>query len=90
MIKNLYYGNIARSEHIVRTAEYKKLSEKWLALANSFEKTLTPDQRDLFNQIIDTMGICNEMTCSGVYEVGFCDGAKIMLEVLTSSDTVNI
>lgn len=90
MIKNLYYGNIIRSEHIVKSEEYKKLSEQWLSLANSFEKTLTPEQVDLFNQIVDTISKCNEMSCSAIYEAGFCDGAKIMLEVLNSSDTVNI
>lgn len=90
MIKSLYYGNIVRSEHIIKTAEYKKLSEEWFALADSFEKTLSQKQRNLLNQIIDMMGRCNEMTCAAVYETGFCDGAKIMLEILNGSNKVNV
>lgn len=81
MIKDLYYGNIIRSEYTCKDTEYQKLMQYWLTLSDTFEKMLTPVQLELFNEIVDTQGKCNEIISAELYEIGFRDGAKILLDI---------
>lgn len=87
MIKDLYYGNIIRSEHSCKDTEYQKLMQYWLTLSGTFERMLTPDQLKLFNEIVDTQEKCNEITSAGLYEIGFRDGASLIFDILKGMDT---
>lgn len=86
MIKDLYYGNIIRSEYSCKDTEYQKLMQYWLTLSDTFERMLTPDQLKLFNEIVDTQGKCNEITSAELYEIGFRDGARTILDVMKTTE----
>jgi len=77
MIKEIYHGKMFPSEKIPNHSnpEYEKLSSE-------FEQTLTPDQLKIYHQLSDLR--CEEVAfySEAAYELGFKDGAKMMLDVL--------
>ena len=77
MIKDLYHGNVFPSEKIPNHSnpEYEKLSAE-------FEKTLSQEQLEIFHQLSDLR--CNDSAfySEAAYELGFKDGARMMMEVM--------
>ena len=85
MIKDLYYGRIMRSEHVCKNPEYKELSQQWLQLVEEFEQSLTPEQIRQHNQLLDIQSKSHIIALSETYEIGFCDGVNIMLDVFSNA-----
>jgi len=77
MIKEIYHGKMFPSANIPNhpNPEYEKISSE-------FEKTLTPEQLEIYHQLSDLQ--CNDAAfySEAAYELGFKDGAKIMMAVL--------
>lgn len=86
MIKDFYHGNIIRSEHKCLNPEYRQVTQQWLKLADEFKKVLTPEQLELFNQLLDMEGKYSEIASEDLYETGFRDGARLMLDILEYKD----
>ena len=77
MIKELFHGKVFPSEKIPNRSnpEYEKLSAE-------FEETLSQEQLKIYHQLSDLR--CNDTAfySETAYELGFKDGAKMMLDVL--------
>ena len=77
MIKEIYHGKMFPSSNIPNhpNPEYEKLSSE-------FEKTLTPEQMEIYHQLSDLQ--CNDAAfySEAAYELGFKDGAKLMIDVM--------
>ena len=82
MIRELYNGQIVRSERNSTAPEYLELSDKCSALISRLEQQLTPEQIALFNETFDALGECNSFTAEEMYVTGFRDAARLMIEIL--------
>ena len=86
MIKDLYYGNISRSEQTLMTEKRKKLTEYSLELSREFEKTLTEEQKQSFIRFMDSVNECSSDDLAEMYETGFCDGMSVMMDYMKHNE----
>ena len=82
MIRELYNGQIVRSERASTAPEYLELSDKCSALISQLEQQLTPEQISLFNEACDALEECSSFTAEEMYVTGFRDAARLMIELL--------
>lgn len=82
MLKELYHGKINCSERCV-SSDITELNWKWLQLSKEFEQTLTPEQIEIYHKLSDLQCENASLDNEAVYEQGFKDGAKMIMEVLT-------
>ena len=85
MIKDLYYGNIARSEQVMSSEERQKLSCHMMDMSARLNKLLTPELQKLHVQILDIASECSSIDCADTYVKGFCDGIELMLDYLNTN-----
>ena len=85
MIKDLYYGNVARSEQVMSSEERQKLSCQMMDVSARLNKLLTPEQQKLHVQILDIESECSSIDCADTYVKGFCDGIELMLDYLNTN-----
>lgn len=77
MLKELYHGSINPSERISAS-----VNPKWEALSEKFESTLSPEQLEMFHELSDMQSDSAADENAVAYELGFKDGARMMMEVL--------
>lgn len=58
-----------------------KLSEEWEELSDKFEATLSDEQVKMFHRLSDLQSASAADEVRAAYNMGFKDGAKMMLEV---------
>ena len=83
ILKELWRGNIRPFEATYQIS--KELLIKYEFVENTLRETLSKEQQELFEKyqsINDT--ISNECECAS-FENGFCLGAKMMLQIVSSS-----
>ena len=81
MIRELYNGQIVRSERSSTNPDYLKLSEKCSELLSKLEQQLTLEQMNLLNEFCDANGECTSFTAEEMYVAGFRDAARLIIEI---------
>lgn len=81
MLKELYHGKINPSERIPRP-EPTNMSREWIRLSEEFEKTLTPEQVEIYHRLSDLQSESASLDNEALYVQGFRDGARMMMDVL--------
>lgn len=81
MLKELYNGKINPSERIPRP-EPSEMSREWLRLSEEFEKSLTPEQVEMFHRLSDIQSENASLDNEALYVQDFKDGSRMMLDVL--------
>ena len=81
MLKELYHGTIIPSEQKMKTAPEK--TQKWMKLSAEFEKSLTPEQVQMYRDLSDMQSENASLDNEVLYIQGFKDGALMMMEMLS-------
>ena len=81
MLKELYHGKISPSERKPEISVQK--TQEWMKLSAEFEKTLTPEQVQMYRDLSDMQSENASLDNETLYIQGFKDGALLMLEILS-------
>ena len=81
MLKELYHGKISPSEQKMKTAPEK--TQEWMKLSAEFEKSLTPEQIQMYRDLSDMQSENASLDNEVLYIQGFKDGALMMMEILS-------
>ena len=82
-IKDIYHGNTSPLENrFADGSDYMKLTKEWLKLNAEFESSLTEQQKNVFNRLCDIQGEQASITNERYYQIGFRDGAELVLDIL--------
>lgn len=83
-IKELYYGNVSPGEQsTVQNSEYSKLAGSCDELYRELKKMLSEDGAEKLDKFSDKNYALTDLAAEENYILGFRDGAKLMLDVLT-------
>ena len=86
-IKDIYHGNRAPIDMQFETSSrYVELSKEWLRLHDEFKSMLTDEQNKLFNRLCDIQGEQTSITNERYYQMGFRDGAELVLDILIKGE----
>ncbi len=58
------------------------MSQEWLRLSEEFEKSLTPEQVEMYHRLSDIQSESASLDNEALYVHGFKDGARMMLDIL--------
>jgi len=84
VLEELYLGGICPGERIgKRNRQYDKALEKTIKVGDALTASLTPEQKELFENYMDAQREVNVLTDCDTFIYGFKLGAKIMMDVLT-------
>lgn len=91
IIEKIYYGEIYPSEkYYNESCDYNKYRRIYLdyekLLNDFFEKNNYKEQAEMLEKLIDARGTMNDYDCYDNFENGFTLGAKLVIEILKSSD----
>lgn len=81
MLKELYHGKVNPLERIPRP-EPTEMSREWIRLSEEFEKSLTPEQIEMYHKLSDLQSESASLDNESLYVQGFRDGAKMLLDIL--------
>lgn len=82
-IKDIYHGNACPLERrFADGSDYMYLTREWLKLNAKFESSLTEQQKNVFNRLCDIQGEQSSITNERYYQIGFRDGAELVLDIL--------
>lgn len=82
IIEEIYYGNLKLEERLVPKApEYQLLNRRISELMEEAKKTLSENEFELLEQILDLNGESSSMVISEAFVQGFRMGALVMVEV---------
>jgi len=81
MLKELYHGNISPSERKMKPVSEK--TQEWMKLSAEFEKSLTPEQVQMYRDLSDMQSENASQDNEALYIQGFKDGALLMIEILS-------
>ena len=79
-IRDIFYNNHVSFENIKASEEYRKINERYLKLRESFESTLTDEQKKLLNDICDALYECEGEQGLTLFIEGFKLGLKVGVE----------
>ena len=86
-IKDIYHGNRAPIDLQFDTnSRYVSLSKEWLRLHEEFKETLSAEQDEMFNRLCDIQGEQTSITNERYYQMGFRDGAELVLDILIKGE----
>jgi len=85
IIQELYYGNLSIFDRRP-SEEYRQLFGCFVEASEEFEKTLTKPQKQMLEQLINQLDDAYCCEAREKFCVGFCLGARILLEVLQCPD----
>ena len=80
MLKELYHGKISPSEK--KPGHADSCIQEWMKLSAEFEKTLTPEQVQMYRDLSDMQSEDAAKDNEALYIQGFKDGALLMMEIL--------
>lgn len=81
-IKEIYYGNLTPSDLIVkRGTEYTKKAKAASDLIDELAKRV-PDADGATKKLDDLHADIQTITAESYYEIGFRDGARLMMDIL--------
>ena len=84
VLEELYLGGIRPGEHIgKRNRQYEKALENTIKVGDALTASLTPEQKELFENYMDAQREVNVLTDCDMFIYGFKLGAKIMMDILT-------
>ena len=84
ILEELYLGGIRPGERMCkRNKQYAKALDETIKAGDALTPSLTPEQKELFENYMDAQREVNVMTDCETFIYGFKLGAKIMLDVLT-------
>lgn len=83
-INELYKGRLGPSHMIGReNQEYHRLVGEACRMREGLEKLLPPEQREALKEIYELQAQIASIELEKNYIEGFCDGAALMIDVLT-------
>lgn len=86
-IKEIYYGNISNeAQKVAPGSEYQKLAGKCNMLYNELQKKLSEDDIAKLDEFSGANFDMIGLTAEENYALGFRDGAKLMLDILTGEN----
>ena len=84
VLEELYLGGINLGERIGNhNRQYEKALENTIKVGDALTASLTPEQKELFENYMDAQREVNVLTDCDTFIYGFKLGAKIMMDVLT-------
>ena len=84
ILEELYLGGISPGERIGKhNRQYEKALENTIKVGDALTASLTPEQKELFENYMDAQREVNVLTDCDTFIYGFKLGAKIMMDVLT-------
>ena len=87
-IKELYDGNIVPYERrIVKGSEYEKLSESCMQMYKELRQELDREVAEKLEKLFDSNVAVASLESKESYIMGFRDGARLMLDVLTGENS---
>ncbi len=87
ILQELWYGNIHPMEDDpYNTPELKKLSGCMSRHSEALDKTLSDEQRELLEKLMDSHSDFNSLSEAVIFICGFRLGARIMLEVMSGAE----
>ena len=86
ILEDLYYGNLIPNESFRQSSKYGKALQVLVAQEESLEKTLTDEQKVMFNKLRDCQSNFNAIGESDSFIKGFRLGAKIAVEIMRSEE----
>ena len=81
MLKELYHGEISPSEKKPKPVDCQ--TQEYLKLSAEFEKSLTPEQIQVYRDLSDMQSENASQDNEVLYIQGFKDGALLMMEILS-------
>ena len=84
IIEELYSKIVQEDEPSI---EYEKERRKNIKLRDNFEPTLTEDQKEQLNILIENRSVMEDIECKDYFSKGFKTAVKIMIEVFYKEDT---
>ncbi len=86
-IDELWNGNIIPQESgLYKSAEIKKISQKSIAYFEELSQTLTEEQKELLEKLLDSKIEYGTISDNLVFAYAFRLGAKMMLDVMALTD----
>ncbi len=82
MIQNIFYGQNIPAEHCCQNPNYDTMLHQCSTLAETLVKTLSAEQREIFAKYSDAQAKLNQTINADFYEIGFRDGAHLMIDIL--------
>lgn len=82
IIDELYHGQFCPEAQLYRTETYRRLHQELGTVNDAFEASLTPAQSERFQDLMDRTYELTELLSSQKFYIGFCMGARMMMEVL--------
>ena len=80
MLKDLYHGKINPSERIPRP-EPTEMTQEWMRLSEEFEKSLTPEQVEMYHRLSDIQS----ESASSTTRHSMCRGSRTGQEMMLIS-----
>ncbi len=83
-IKELWYGNIdPMNDADFNTDEVKELTKVMAKQSMELDGTLTEEQKDLLEELLNTRSEQEALLEATAFEFGFRIGARLMLQIFT-------
>ncbi len=83
VIKELWYGNINPLESgLLRGREFHELQNCMVDCCNKIEKSLTDEQKKVFEKLMDTESDYACLAETAVFSYGFRLGAKMIMDII--------
>ena len=91
ILEELYLGGIRPGERIgKRNRQYEKALENTIKVGDALTASLTPEQKELFENYMDAQREVNVLTDCDTFIYSFKLGAKIMMDILTEGQMKEI
>ena len=86
-IRELYLGNIVPSDQqFSDNSECRMIMKEELDIYDKLSKILSEENNELWEKISELHGQIEDIISADSYTMGFCDGARLMIDILLSSN----
>lgn len=84
ILEKLFDGEIRVAEYINlnHNQEYTNNWKDYCEVKTSFASLLTPEQKEAFNNLIDSRTLLASTESQIYFQQGFCIGARLMMEIM--------
>ena len=86
LLEDLYYGNLNPNESFRRSGTYSKALKALVAQEENLEKSLTDEQKEIFNKLQNCQSNFNAVGESDSFIKGFRLGVRIAIEMMRAEE----
>ena len=83
ILESIFRGNLSAVDLVYPDdPEYKRLNQEIVALCDQLSSTLTPENREILNQIINKIYSAQLIAAESYFTFGFSLGAEMQKEII--------